>query len=140
MMVQGILIPVFVLVAITFVLLFWTGGLRVGNLRSGAVKPSDIALREPNWPQRTTQIGYAYANTLELPILFYVLVALLIETKHADLLFVILAWLFVLARIFHAGIHITGNDPNRRGPAFGLGALVLAVMWIVFAVEILTYT
>ncbi|HEU5273914.1 MAG TPA: MAPEG family protein [Xanthobacteraceae bacterium] len=140
MMVQGILIPVFVLVAITFVFLFWAGGLRAGNLRSGAVKADTIALREPNWPKRTTQIGCAYANTLELPILFYVLVALLIETKHADLLFVILAWLFVLARIFHAGIHITGNDPQRRGPVFGLGALVLAVMWIVFAVEILTYT
>jgi hypothetical protein len=40
----------------TFALLFWSGALHSRDLRAGTVKPEDIALREPNWPKRTTQI------------------------------------------------------------------------------------
>ena len=38
-----------------------------------------------------------------------------IITRHADLLFVTLAWMFVLLRLVHAGIHVTDNDLRRRG-------------------------
>jgi hypothetical protein len=137
MMTQAILIPLFVQVALTFGLVFWAGGLRAHGISSGAVDPGKIALREPNWPARTLQVTHAYTNQLELPVLFYVLVTLLLITRHADLLFVVLAWLFVLLRIVHAGIHVTSNVPMRRGQLFGAGALVLFVMWVIFAVEIL---
>jgi hypothetical protein len=58
-------------------------------------------------------------------------------TKQADLLMVVLAWLFVLLRIAHAFIHITHNRVMRRGGTFGLGAMVLIVMWLIFAIRIL---
>ncbi len=140
MLIQAILIPVFVLVAVTFALLLWSGALRSRDVRSGAVDPTKVALREPLWLPRTQQVGYAYANALELPLLFYALVALLIETKHADLIFVILAWVFVLARLVQAGIHVTANDVRWRGAAFGVSVTVLALMWLIFAVQILTLT
>jgi hypothetical protein len=57
MSIQAVLLPLFVEVALTFVLLFWTGYLRSNLLKTGAVKPQDIALREPNWPARVAQIG-----------------------------------------------------------------------------------
>jgi hypothetical protein len=75
--------------------------------------------------------------TLELPVLFYVLTILAWITRHADLLFVVLAWIFVAARLVHAYIHVTDNNVNRRGPAFGLGALVLSIMWLIFMIRIL---
>ena len=92
---------------------------------------------EPNWPKRETQIANAYHNQLELPVLFYVLTILAIVTRHADLPFVVLAWIFVASRLVHAYIHVTNNDVNRRGPSFGLGALVLTIMWLIFMICIL---
>ena len=53
MSVQMILLPLFVEVILTFVLLFWMAALRARDFSSGAVRPEDIALREPNWPKRT---------------------------------------------------------------------------------------
>jgi hypothetical protein len=56
MLIQAALLPLFVEVALTFVLLFWMGGLNVAAVQSGAVRPQDVALREPNWPVRNRQV------------------------------------------------------------------------------------
>jgi hypothetical protein len=137
MTIQAVLLPLFVEVTLTFVLLFWTGYLRTNALNTGAVAPRDIALREPNWPVRTAQVGNAYQNQLELPVLFYVLTILAWITRHADYLFVIMAWVFVALRLVHAYIHVTENDVRRRGLMFGLGAVVLALMWAIFMFRLL---
>ena len=72
-----------------------------------------------------------------MPVLFYVLTILALITRHADLLFVVMAWIFVVLRLVHAYIHVTDNDVGRRGLVFGLGALVLMVMWAIFMLRIL---
>ena len=132
-----ILLPLFVQVVLTFATGLLAGGLRAPAVRRGEVKPRDIALREPNWPKHTLQIGNSYQNQFEVPVLFYVLTILAIITKHADLLFVVLAWMFVLSRLAHAYVHVTSNHLGRRGAVFGIGALVLAIMWLIFIVRIL---
>jgi hypothetical protein len=140
MTLRDVLLPLFVEVILTFGLLFWAAGLRVRDLQSGAVKPGDIALREPNWPAGTRQVAYAFSNQLELPVLFYVLTILAYFTHHAGTLFVILAWIFVLFRLLHVYVHVTSNVVNIRGPLFGLSAVVLAIMWLIFMVQVLTNT
>ena len=137
MSIQAVLLPLFVEVILTFVLLYWMAYVRTRAIRIGEIEAQNIALREPNWPPGITQVGNAYHNQLELPVLFYVLTILSLVTRHADLLFVALAWIFVASRIVHAYIHVTDNNVNRRGPIFGLGALVLTIMWLVFIVRIL---
>ncbi len=132
-----ILLPLFVQVGLTFVLLFSMGFARVGAIRRREVAMRDIALRQPAWPERPTRIANAFHNQLELPILFYVLVILALFTRKADMLFVVLAWMFVTARLVHAGIHATGDDVQRRFFAFLAGAIILLIMWIVFALRIL---
>jgi hypothetical protein len=132
-----ILAPLFVQVLLTFVLGFWMAGLRVPAVRRGEIRPQDIALREPNWPRHILQFGNSYSNQFEVPILFYVLTVLAIVTRHADLLFVALSWVFVLARVAHAYVHVTDNHLGRRGALFGIGALVLAIMWLIFIVRIM---
>ena len=92
MSIQAILLPLFVQVALTLVLLFWMGGLRVFAVRARAVHPRDIALREPNWPPRILKVANAFHNQHETPVLFYLLSVLVIVTRHADPLFVVLAW------------------------------------------------
>jgi hypothetical protein len=132
-----ILLPLFIEVILTFVLLFWTGFARRTDLTTGGVHPRDIALGQLGWRPKTQQLGNAYNNQFQLPVLFYVLTVLAIITRHADLLFVVMAWIFVLARLAHAYIHVTHNHVFRRGSIFGIGALVLLLMWIIFIVRIL---
>ena len=137
MSIQTVLFPLFVEVVLTFVLGLWLSALRVDAIRSGRVHPRDIALGEPNWPTRVLQVRNAYHNELELPLLFYVLTIVSIITRHADLLFVLLAWVFVVLRLARAYIHVTDNNVPRRGMVFLASAIVLAVMWAVFIVRIL---
>jgi hypothetical protein len=47
---------------------------------------------------------------------------------------------FVIFRLLHALVHVTSNIPNLRGMLFGVGALVLAIMWMIFIVQVLTGT
>ena len=137
MSIQAVLLPLFVHVALVFALWAALALLRFRAFGSRAVRPQEIALGERRWPARATQVGNAFANQFELPVLFYVLTILAILTRHADLLFVVLAWLFVLTRLGHAFIHVTRNHVPSRGAVYGTGALVLLLMWIIFAVRIL---
>ena len=137
MSIQTVLFPLFVEVVLTLVLAVWLGVLRTQAIRSGKVHPRDIALREPDWPTHVLQVGNAYQNELELPLLFYVLTILSIVTRHADLAFVLLAWVFVVLRLVRAYIHVTDNRVSHRGMVFGASAIVLAVMWVLFIVRIL---
>src|SRR3954471_14554153 len=137
MSIQAVLLPLFVEVILTFVLLYWMAHLRTSAFRKGDIKAQNIALREPNWPPPITQVSNAYHNQLELPVLFYVLTILAWITRHADLLFVVLAWIFVVMRLAQAYIHVTHNDVRQRGGAFIVGAIVLMLMWLIFILRIL---
>jgi len=137
MSVQAVLLPLFALVLLTFVLGFWTAYRRVQAVRNREVHARDVALREPNWPPRVLKIAYAFQNQLELPLLFYVLTILAWITKQADLLFLVLAWIFVVLRILHAAVHVSSNNLAQRAILFIAGAVVLAVMWLIFALRIL---
>lgn len=138
MSVQMILLPLFVEVFLTFVIWSWMAALRARDFNSGAVRPDNIALREPNWPKRTTQLENAFSNQFELPVLFYVLTILEYVTHLAGIVFVVLAWVFVILRILHACVHVTRNIVRLRGVLYGAGALVLAIMWVIYIVEVLT--
>jgi hypothetical protein len=140
MSLQAVLLPLFVEVILTFVLLFWMAQLRARDFSSAAVRPEDIALREPNWSKRTTQVANCVANQLELPVLFYVLTLLAYVTHHTGIVFVVLAWVFVIFRLLHAYIHVTSNIVRLRGGLWGVAAVVLAIMWIIYIVEVLTGT
>ena len=108
MTIQMVLAPLFVQVALTFGLLFWMASARRATLRGGQLKVRDIALGQTAWPDRPQQISNSYDSQFQLPLLFYVLVILAWITRHADVLFVVMAWIFVLL-----------------------------LMWIIFAVRIL---
>lgn len=138
MSVPMILLPVFVLIALTFALAVWMGYERNRAIYAKEVRIKDIALTKESWPARAKQVSNAYHNQFELPVLFYVLVALALITKKADLIFVVLSWVFVLSHIVHAYIHTTSNRVPRRFFVYVVGLLVLLVMWAIFAVQILT--
>jgi hypothetical protein len=137
MSVQMVLLPVFVLIGLTFFLLLWMAGARRGALVGGQTKMRDIALGQQNWPARATQIGNCFRNQFELPLLFYILIALALPLRHADLIIVLLSWVFVVTRFAHTGIFVTSNDVRTRSLAWFAGVLVLFAMWLYFALKIL---
>jgi len=137
MPIQTVLLPLFVQIVLTLGLFCWMAYHRVTVIRAREVHPRDIALRQPNWPPRVTQIANAAHNQLETPVLFYVLTILAIVTRHADMLFVVMAWIFVVLRLAHAYVHVTSNRLSLRGGVFGLCLLVLMLMWLIFIVRIL---
>ena len=132
-----VLLPVFIQIGLTFALLFAMATTRTRSLASGETRMKDIALRQQNWPVRATQFANCFANQLELPVLFYVLIALALPLRHADLFIVLLSWVFVVTRFAHAGVFVTSNDVRTRSLAWFAGVLVLAAMWLYFALKIL---
>lgn len=137
MTVQDILAPLFVMVALTFVLMVWMAAVRIAAVRRRDVRIKEIALGQPAWPPRVQQISNCFHNQYQLPVLFYVLTILALFLRKADLLFVVMAWIFVLLRIVHVAIFVTTNHVGHRFQAFAAGAVVLLLMWLVFAVRIM---
>jgi hypothetical protein len=137
MSVQMVLLPVFVQIGLTFALLLSMVSVRTRALKGREVSLRDIALGQPNWPTRATQIGNCFKNQFELPLLFYALIALAFPIRHADLVIVMLSWVFVVTRFAHAGIFVSSNNVQRRSLAWFAGVLVLFAMWVYFALKIL---
>jgi hypothetical protein len=115
MSVQMVLLPVFVLVGLTFALLLW-----MATARGRA-----LAERENSF------------NYIALDALFYILIALALPLRHADLVIVLLSWVFVVTRFAHAGIFMTSNNVRERSLAWSAGVLVLFAMWLYFALKTL---
>ena len=122
--------PVFVQVALTFVLLFAMGRSRAHAFKAAKIKFADMSLGEDVWPQRTKQIGNAFHNQLELPILFYTAVLFAIALNRTDWFFFGLACFFSVSRIFHALVHTGSNNVAMRRSIYALGALAILAMWI----------
>jgi hypothetical protein len=137
MSVQMVLLPVFVSIGLTFFLLLWMTTARTQALRGRETRLKDIALGQPNWPERVTQIGNCFKNQFEVPLLFYVLIALALPLRRADLFIVLMSWVFVVTRFVHAGIFVTSNNVQQRGLVWFAGVLVLFAMWIYFALKLL---
>ena len=137
MSVQMVLLPVFVLVGLAFALLLWMATVRTRALTGKEIRIKDIALGQPNWPERATQIGNCFSNQFELPVLFYILIAVALPLRHADLVIVLLSWVFVITRFAHAGIFVTSNNVQQRSLVWFAGVLVLLAMWLYFALRTL---
>ncbi len=137
MSLQAVLLPLFVEVGLTFALMVWMGRARGAAVRGAQVQIRDMALGEKVWPMRAQQISNSFHNQFELPVLFYALTILAIMARKDDVLFVVLAWVFVLSRLVHAYIHCTSNYVPMRMKVFTFGAIVLLVMWLIYALRVL---
>jgi hypothetical protein len=116
MTVLEVLLPVFVLVGLTFFLLLWT------------------ARGRRNAPARDARSD-GFVDQLD--ILFYVLIAIALPLRRTDLVIVMLSWVFVVTRFAHAGILVTSSEGRNRSLVGHAGVLVLLAMWVYFALKIL---
>lgn len=137
MSLQMALLPVFVLVLLSFILMFRMFSVRTNALKNREVRISDIAVGQKAWPTKAAQVSNAYSNQFELPVLFFALIAIALPLRQVDLIMVLLSWVFVVTRYAHAWIYATSNNLKLRLPTFAAGALVLLIMWVYFALKIL---
>jgi hypothetical protein len=137
MAIQFVLLPIFVQVLLTFGVGFVMGARRQRAFKSG-LRLREIAVDKTKYPEDALNAQYSYSNQFEMPVLFYVVMILAIITRHADIVMVALAWIFVVFRFLQAYVHVTSNNVRYRGGWFFVSTLALAIMWIWFAVRILT--
>jgi len=101
---------------------------RAAVVRAGKV--DRIAFRENlAEPEESRVVNRAIANQFELPVLFYAVSVLLFMTEADNLVALVLAWIFVVARYVQAAMQLTGNLPLRR-LFFMLGFVSLFLLWL----------
>ena len=126
-----ILYPVFVQALLTLVV---GGMMAVARARAIATMDRqrgnpDLARGKTVWPEDAAKRAANYSNQFELPVLFYAVVAFALIAKGADLLMIVLAWLFVISRYAHSFVHVTSNRLRYRAPLFAIGFALLVCLW-----------
>jgi len=112
----------------------------MGKRRYGAVHSREARVDQfkgrTDEPASSVTAANNLLNQFELPVLFHVLCLALYVTNGVNYLTLVLMWLFILTRYVHAFVHLTGNTVMVRSRLFMVGALILAICWIWFALHI----
>jgi hypothetical protein len=82
--------------------------------------PSDIVVKT----------GNNLRNLFEFPVLFYVALVVAAIMQRTEILFLILAWLYVGLRIGHSIVHLTFNKVPVRFAFYFASNLVLLALWV----------
>ncbi|WP_421789471.1 MAPEG family protein [Hyphobacterium sp.] len=88
-------------------------------------------------PAYIGNIGRNFVNLLEMPVLFYALIAFHLAGEiEVSGLQLMLAWVFVGLRYLHTVIHVTINNMGLRFLAHRISAIILVWMWVNFALAL----
>lgn len=123
------LYPMFAMVILTCAVAIYLFRLRVRAVKAGQVRLSQFRLNTGEVPDAITQAARNYSNLFEVPVLFYTAGAIAIALGIQTPAMIITAWIFVLARIAHSWIHLTGNNVIHRLRAYMLGNICVLVIW-----------
>jgi len=134
-----LLYPVFVHVALVVALLVVLNRARASSMREHRqqITDADVELGQNAWSPGAIKASRSFSNQFELPMLFYAVVAFAMITRAIDVLMLALAWIFVIARVAQAAIHLGPNVIAWRASAFIVGLVALVAMWVKLAIHIL---
>lgn len=134
---QPILLPVFVLVLLTFFVAVVMARRRFRYYREQRLHPQKTASRSSmNELMEDNRAPDHFMNLFEMPVLFYLAVVVSMLTQNQSYWLLGLAWLYVVCRIAHAYIHCTYNNVFHRFKAFISGFFTLLAMWLVLMIDI----
>lgn len=112
---------------------------RIAEIRARRIHPQHLASAKQ--AQDTLQNVAAsdnFRNLFEMPVLFYALCGFLAITQLTNQLLLACAWGYVVLRAAHTYVHLTTNTVIRRFQLYFASSLVLFLMWILFAVRLLS--
>lgn len=132
---NALLYPVFTLIVLTFFVAINLAYRRVQQVRAQRVHPQSAPTRIEASKLYTPSQQYSdnLQNLFEFPVLFYFLVSLILITQRVDVVFVGMAWAYAVLRLLHSYIHCRYNKVIHRFYVFIASVIVLAVMWVKFA-------
>jgi hypothetical protein len=131
--------PMLAMVLLTFGVALALFRARLRAIREGHTAVSYFRLLqgspEPEFLAKPTR---HLINLFETPVLFYAgcLAAMVVGVSGPGV--IALAWGYVLARLFHAWVHLGANRVRLRLRAFVAGWLCLLALWIYVAVAVAT--
>jgi hypothetical protein len=128
--------PVLAHVLLVYIVYGVMGRRRYFAVKSGEAKVGQYKVRSTE-PSSSVTVANNLINQFELPVLFYVLCLALHLTNGVNYLTLALMWIFVASRYFHAWVHLTSNNLLLRSRSFFLGAVILLLAWIWFALHLL---
>jgi hypothetical protein len=126
-------------------LVLLTGGMGVARLaaRYKAVKEGSLSIayfkynRGGKQPEYLLKISHHFQNLLETPQLFYLGSIVILLLEKSDLLYLGLAWCYLVSRIIHSWIHLGSNNVLHRKNAFLTGYFLIFVFWIRLLLQLL---
>ncbi|MEO3386201.1 MAPEG family protein [Mesorhizobium sp. CAU 1741] len=124
-------------VLLVFIIYAMLGLRRKAAVTSGNAKVSQFRENQVE-PQQSLFVKNALANQFELPMLFHIACLSLYATGGADIVALVLAWLFAISRYVHTFIHVTSNRIRYRQPAFVAGFVIVLVLWVMIAIHLLS--
>ncbi len=137
------LLPMVILVFITFGMMFWMLKLRYKAVLKDGFDPKYFRLynnaqSSVPMPEYLVKVTQHFNNLLEMPPLFYLALILLAALNITDTFYVILSWGYLFSRLFHSYIHTTGNRVLKRKNAFIVSMVILMVLWARIAIEVVS--
>ncbi len=130
---ESIFAPVLVLVLLTFAVMGYMGFKRFHAGFAGRVKGGDFRYGETaNVPPDVVVANRNFMNLLEAPVLFYVVCLAAYATQSVTAVTLWLAWVYVLLRVAHTGIHLAYNRILYRFAAYASSNVVLLALWLWF--------
>ena len=126
----------FAMVLLTFIILILMFRTRTQSVASGAVKASFYKTYQGDTePEAAQKLTRHFSNLFEAPTLYYAACLAGLAMHVNDLAFLIMAWVYVAARLIHAYIHLGKNKIYPRIYAYLTGWIVLLVMWAYLALR-----
>lgn len=125
-------------VLLTLALLIWLGRERVPRIMSGEVPMADIAVERTAYPLKARLLSNSFDNQFQLPVLFFIGALVALHLGVIGWVEVLLAWLFVVLRFVHAGIHVTTNHLYQRFAFYCAGLAVVVLFWLWLVLRILS--
>ncbi|GAA4359450.1 MAPEG family protein [Kangiella marina] len=137
---QPILVPVFVMVLLTFAVAVVMARRRFRFYREQRLHPQKTATRKGMAEHMADErAADHFKNLFEMPVLFYVAVVIAIMTQSASYWLLGLSWAYVACRIIHAYIHCGYNNVFHRFKAFISSYFVLFAIWVVLILDIVAF-
>ncbi|HTU65631.1 MAG TPA: MAPEG family protein [Steroidobacteraceae bacterium] len=137
MIVTHLVYPMAAMVLLTVVVLVSLFRSRVAAVRTGQIDKTYFRLYQGSEePELARKVSRHFSNLFEAPVLFYVACLAAMISGVTGLLFVSLAWAYVIARVWHAFIHLGGNRLSKRIVAYFVSWIVLVAMWVTLVVAV----
>jgi len=128
---HAILKPICGMALVTFAVACILFYVRIGEMRRKRVHPQKMDVGDQGEMLLPEQMRASdnFENLFEMPVLFYVACLTIFVSGLTDMTYVVMAWIYVLARAHHSFIHCTYNKVLHRFYVYFFSCILLGTIW-----------